>query len=70
LFVGSPHKFCMYRSDSVLLEDADQQPMRRLRAVALVRNIPTHDAGAGNMAMHQWTRRAEWLEPVDLLEIP
>lgn len=67
--VGTLRQFYMRRGESVLLEDADEQPMGRVRAVALVRNIPTHDAGAGNITMHQWTRRPGWLEPVDLLEI-
>lgn len=43
--------------------------MRLVRAVAIVWNIPTHDAGAGNITVHQWTRCPWWLEPVDLLEI-
>jgi hypothetical protein len=43
--------------------------MRLARAVAIVWNVPTHDAGAGHKTMHQWTRRPRWLGPVGLLEI-
>lgn len=43
--------------------------MGLVRAVAIVWNIPTHDAGAGHITMHQWTRCPRWLEPVDILEI-
>jgi hypothetical protein len=38
-------------------------------AVAIVWNVPTHDAGAGRIPVHQWTRCPRGLEPVDLPEI-
>jgi hypothetical protein len=38
-------------------------------AVAIVWNIPGHDARAGHMTMHQRPGRSRRLEPVDLLQI-
>ena len=43
--------------------------MGRVHTVALVLKIATHDAVAGHITVHEWTRCPRWLTPVDLLEI-
>ena len=69
MYIRASRELRMGGGNRMPLEDADEQPMRRRRTIAIVRNVSGHDIRTGNIAVHQRLRCVAWLEPMDTVEV-
>jgi hypothetical protein len=68
-FVSASREFRIDGGNRVTLEDADEQPVRRRPAIAIMRNVSDHDVRADDVTVHERVRGPSRLEPLDISQI-